>query len=427
VKVKQTTLKNGLRIVTSKMAEMHSVTALVTVGTGSRFEDFAVNGGVSHFLEHLLFKGSKNYPSAQAVAEAVDSVGGSNNAYTTIDSTSFYVKLPAESGELALDILSDMVKSPLIDASEVDRERGVVIEEMNLYRDDPAQFVFTLLPKMIFPNNPIGQDVLGSDEVIKNIPVEAIRGYMRNHYTPNNMVVSVAGDVDHAEVVEQISKLMGDMEPSAAMESTPISEGPSVDLVSVIAKPTAQVHFVLGCRGYSYNDKRSRAAKVMAAVLGMGMSSRLFTNVRERQGLAYNIFADHVQFSDTGMFSVYAGVTIDKADQAVESVFNELKKITEETVGEVELAKSKRQLIAALEMGMESNSAVADRIANQLLMLGRVKPLEETIDEINSVTAEDIKRIAAEMLEPKGLRLAIIAPDPQPVVAGFEKLVKREL
>jgi predicted Zn-dependent peptidase len=407
------------------MAEMHSLTAVVTVGTGSRYEDFKVNGGVSHFLEHILFKGSKNYPSAQAVAEAVDSVGGSNNAYTTLDTTAFYIKLPSESGGLALDILSDMVKNPLINAAEVDRERGVVVEEMNLYRDDPAQFVHTLVPKLLFPNNPLGYDVLGSEEVINKIPTSEIRAYMEAHYTPGNIVVSVAGQVDHEEVVARIKQLMGGMKPAADTEFLPVSERPSSELTSSIIKPTAQAHFVIGSRGYSYNDKDSRVAKVTAAILGMGMSSRLFTNVRERQGLAYNIFADHVQFTDTGMFSVYAGASIDRADKAVSSVLDELRRISEEPVGEAELTKSKCQLAAALEMGMEANSAVADRISSQLLLLGRVKPLEETIEEINSVTSEDIMRVSAKMLSFENLRLAVIAPDPKPIADNFVKLVSK--
>ena len=426
MKIRQTTLGNGLRIVTSSMAEMHSQTAVVAVGTGGRYEDFEVNGGVSHFLEHILFKGSTNYPSAQAVAEAVDSVGGSNNAYTTLDMTSFYIKLPAENGVLALKILSDMVKNPLIDPTEVDRERGVIIEEMNLYRDDPAQFVHTLAPGLVFPNNPLGRDVIGSEAVINKMSAAEIRSYMESHYVANNMVVSVAGRVDHDEVVARVSELMGDMRPSDDIKVTPVSEGPASELATCVVKQTAQAHFVIACRGYSYIDDDAKAAKVLAAILGMGMSSRLFTNVRERQGLAYNIFADHLQFVDAGYFSVYAGVTLDRADKAVGSVLKELKKISTDPVGKAELAKSKRQLIAALEMGMESNSAVADRIASQLVLLNRVKPLEETIAEINSVTSADVLRVAEKMLAPQNLRMAVIAPDPAPIADNFKKLTNKE-
>lgn len=424
MRIKTTLLDNGLKIVTASMAEMRSQTVVFSVGAGSRHEDFPVNGGVSHFLEHLLFKGSQHYPTAQLVSTAVDSVGGSNNAYTTQEYTSFYIKLPSENSDLALDILSDMIRRPLMDTAEVDRERGVIIEEMNLYRDDPAQFVHTLLPELIFSTNPLGRDVIGSEKVVGRIPVSDIHSYLAKHYVPNNMVVSVSGEVDHDIVVRRLKELLGDMQPAKLSVPAPVSALFAAETVKTVVKDTAQTHFVLGSRGYSYNDERSKVARVLSAVLGMGMSCRLFTKVREEQGLAYNIYADHVQFTDSGLFSVYAGVTLDKAGQAVTSVMRELARVTEEPVGGAELSKAKKQLVAALEMSMESNSAVADRLATQSLLLGRVKPLKETVEEINSVTADDIIVVAKEMLAPENLRLAVIAPNPAPLVEEFKQLIK---
>ena len=192
---KQTTLKNGLRIITTDLADALSVTAQIFVGTGSRYEDWTVTGGVSHFLEHLLFKGSAKYPSAEAIALAVDEVGGYNNAYTSEDLTTYYIKVPAIHGELALDILSDMIKTPLLEPTEIDRERGVIIEEMNVWRDDPARFVSTLIPELIFPGNPLGRDIIGTEEVIRTVTPDTIRDYLKQHYGPANLVVSVAGRV----------------------------------------------------------------------------------------------------------------------------------------------------------------------------------------------------------------------------------------
>ena len=419
MKIRETKLENGLRVVTASLADALSVTVSVVVGTGSRFENYKTNGGVSHFLEHLLFKGSKKYPDAQAIAEAVDAVGGYNNAYTTEDVTSFYIKVPARHGALALDILSDMVKNPLLDADEIERERGVVIEEMNVFRDDPSRYIGTMVPGLIFPDNPLGRDVIGSEEVIKSIPRDSIAEYLKHQYRPNNLVVAVAGAVDHDLVVAQVKESLGVLEMGELSAIVPVAESEDHDLVSTHAKPTAQAHFMVASRGYAYEDADEPAARLVAAILGRGMSSRLFMNVRERQGLAYTVFSEVNSFVDTGLFEAYAGVNLDKIEQALDSVLHELAVIREETVGAAELDKAKQQITAGLEMSLESNGSIADRIGTQLVLLGNVKPIEETIAEIEAVTAADVQRVAGVMLAPDKLRLAVIAPEPDAVAKHF--------
>jgi predicted Zn-dependent peptidase len=426
VKIQQTTLDNGLRIVTASMADARSVTANIVVGTGSRYENFKINGGVSHFLEHLLFKGTTKYPSAQAIAEAVDAVGGYNNAYTSEDLTSYYIKVPSAHGELALDILADMIKSPLIEADEVDRERGVIIEEMNVWRDDPARFIGTLIPELIFPDNPLGQDIIGTEEVINRLPVPDIRAYQQEHYHPGNIVVSVAGAVEHDQVVAQVTAALGGLAARSRETFEMAGEALAPELTITHDKPTAQAHFIIGTRAYPYEHADDRAAKVLAAVLGRGMSSRLFTNVRERQGLAYTIFAEINNYVDTGLFHAYAGVNLDKIEQAVSSVLHELEQVRQQPVDGTELAKAKQQLRAGLEMSLESNGSVADRLGTQLLLLDKVKPIDETIAEIEAVTAADVQRVAQAMLAPERLRFAIIAPDPAPAAAHFKQLVRKQ-
>jgi predicted Zn-dependent peptidase len=421
MKIKQTALDNGLRIVTAQLADARSLTVNVVVGTGSRFEDYSSNGGVSHFLEHLLFKGSKKYPSAQAIAEAVDAVGGYNNAYTGEDVTSFYIKVPAQHGDLALDILCDMIRNPLLDASEIDRERGVIIEEMNVFRDDPPRFIGTLVPELIFPDDPLGRDIIGSEEVIRRIPREAIAEYLKRHYRPNNLVVAAAGAVDHEKMVAAVREALGDMEPSELATTLPVPAKPAEDLVVTHEKPTAQAHFMVAARGYSYDDSDEAAARLVAAILGRGMSSRLFTNVRERQGLAYTVFAEVNSFVDTGLFEAYAGVNLDKIEQALDSVLHELELIRQEPVAEAELRKAQQQLRAGLEMSLENNASIADRIGLQMVLLGRVKTIDEMIESIEAVTIADVQRVAEKMLAPQQLRLAIIAPEPMPVAVHFEK------
>jgi predicted Zn-dependent peptidase len=417
--VRETTLPNGLRIVTASLADARSVTVNIVAGTGSRFEDYERNGGVSHFLEHLLFKGSKKYPTAEDISMAVDEVGGFNNAYTTEDVTSYYIKVPAKFGALALDILTDMVKNPLIDAGELERERDVIVEEMNVFRDDPSRFIGTLVPSLIFPDNPLGKDIIGSEKVIRSIGRDEIMTYLHERYRPNNLVVAVAGAVDHDAVVEQLTRDLGDLEAGELAGVTPLVDGPDSDLVVSLEKPTAQAHFMVASRGYAYDHVDEPASRVVAAILGRGMSSRLFLNVRERQGLAYTVFAEVNPFVDTGLFEVYAGVNLDKIEQALDSVLHELAVVASELVGEAELAKAKQQLIAGLEMSLESNGNIADRIGTQMVLLGKVRPVEETIARVEAVTSADVLRVAGQMLEAKRLRFAIIAPEPAAAAAHF--------
>lgn len=425
MKIQQTTLENGLKIVTASLADARSVTVNVLVGTGSRYEEYQKNGGVSHFLEHLLFKGSKKYPSAQAIAEAVDEVGGYNNAYTTEDVTSYYIKVPARHGELALDILSEMVKSPLLDPAEIDRERGVIVEEMNVFRDDPSRFIGTLVPALIFPDNPLGRDIIGSEEIITTISAEDITNYLHERYRPNNLVVAVAGAVDHSAVVAQVKAALGDLEPGELAKIVPVVYGIDHDLVITHPKATAQAHFMVASRGYAYDDPDEPAARLVAAILGRGMSSRLFTNVRERQGLAYTVFAEVNPYVDTGLFEAYAGVNLEKIQQALDSVLHELAIIREEAPSDAELEKAKQQLIAGLEMSLESNGSIADRIGTQLVLLGTVKSVEQTIAGIEAVTPADVLRVAKEMLAPQRLRFAIIAPEPEAAATHFVQYVTK--
>lgn len=422
----QTTLPNGLRIITAEMPASQSLTACIVAGVGSRYEDFNQNGGVSHFLEHLLFKGTKKRPSAKIISEEVDAVGGWNNAYTSNDLTNYYIKVPKRYGQLALDILSDMIRHPLLDPVEVDRERSVIVEEMNVYRDDPARHVGNLVPPLLWPGDPLGNEIIGTEKVIYKIPRDRILEYKERHYNPKNLVISVAGRVKHDDVVEQITALMGDFRgPSQRQHPRAVRES-STKLTNLLEKDTAQAHFTIGCRAYPYNHKNDAAAKVITNVLGRGMSSRLFINVRERKGLAYSVYAHLQNFVDTGYFEAYAGVNLDKIQEAVEAVIHELMLIREEPINPLELTKAQNQIRGQLEMGLENNNTVADRLGTQLILLDEVRSVEEIMEEIDAVTVSDVKRVAIEMLAAKNLRFGIIAPSAGAKAAAkrFEKLVK---
>jgi predicted Zn-dependent peptidase len=424
MKINETTLANGLRVVTAEMRESRSVAVNIAVGTGSRLEDFDVNGGVSHFLEHLLFKGTKEYPTAEIISEAVDEVGGYNNAYTTEDMTNYFIKVPARHTELALDILADMVKAPLLEIEAIDRERGVVIEEMHMWEDDPARYISTLYPALLFPDNPLGKDIIGTEEVIRSISREVILDYLKTHYRANNLVVSVAGKLDHEIIVAQVESLLGDLEPTELPGVQTVGRESADELTLTRQKETAQAHFVVVARGYPYHHADIMTMRVIAAILGLGMSSRLFLEIREKRGLAYHVGADVASYVDTGVFEVYIGATLDKADEALEAVLAELERLRHEPVGERELKKAKEQLRAGLELGQESNAAVADRLSRQLALEGQLTSVEDTVKDILAVTIEDVQRVAHTALAPEQLRAAIIAPDPEPVADLFKNLVR---
>jgi predicted Zn-dependent peptidase len=423
MKYQVSTLPNKLRVVTADMAGAYSATISVSVGVGSRYEQFDRNGGLSHFLEHLMFKGTHKRPSTKIISEQIDAVGGWNNAYTTNEMTNFYVKVPFQHTELGLDILGDMLTDSLFDAGEIDRERGVVLEEMNVYRDDPASYVHRLTPELLWPGHPLAHEVLGSEEVIRTIKRDDVVAYQQHYYQPGNMVVAAAGRVDHDEMVKLAQRLFG------GLSNQPVTAAPAVTTelapkkVSTFVKDTAQTHLVIGTVAYPYRHPDDAAAKLVATILGRGLSSRLFMNVRERKGLAYTVTAGLDNFVDTGEFEVYAGVNLAKTNDAIEAIIEELQTITTETVGDEELSKAKNQIRGSLQMAMESNSAVADRLGSQLLLLNEIRSIEDTLDEVDAVTPADIKRVAGAMLAPDRLRMGIISPDPEPAATAFTKFV----
>ncbi len=420
-----TKLANGLQIITAAMPGAQSATVSLYVGIGSRYEDFAKNGGVSHFLEHLLFKGTKNRPSTKIISEQIDAVGGWNNAYTSNELTCFYVKLPYQHTALALDILVDMLRNSLLDPEEIDRERGVVLEEMNVYEDDPASYVHRLTPPLLWPDHPLANPVLGSEKVIQTISRAEIADYLQHHYRPEKLAVVVAGRVDHDAVVAQAERLLGDLKPTPVPEAPKVTRELSAETTAVLKKDTAQVHLVISTAAYPYRHPSDPAARLVATILGRGLSSRLFLNVRERKGLAYSINAGTENFVDTGEFGVYAGVNRAKQTEAIAAIMEELRLITVEPVSAGELDKAKNQIRGGLQMAMESNGAVADRLGTQQVLLGELRSVERTMAEIDAVTSSDIMRVAGEMLAPERLRLGIISPEPESAVAAFNQCMKQ--
>jgi len=397
----------------------------MVVGVGSRYENFEENGGVSHFLEHLLFKGSKHWQSTQVIGEAVDGVGGYHNAYTTKDLTNFYIKVPKRHTKLSLDILADMIQFPLLDETEIDRERTVVLEEMNVWRDDPAGAIYDLIPEVLWPNDPLANEMIGSEAVIKNISRQAIYDYQQLHYGPENIVVSIAGDVEHEAMVEHVTELMGKMKHRKPPKLKKVDLSLSDQLVVEREQATSQMHILIGCQAYKANHKRTAAMQVVSTILGAGMSSRLYLELRERQGLAYSVFSDYNGFVDTGAFSVYAGVSPENVEQAMQVIMGELRRLKTEEVGITELTKVKHKLAGGLQLALESTSAIADRVGSRMILLNEIKLPDETIADIEAVTPQDVMKVARELFTPENLRLAVIAQDTKRAHVAFEQELEK--
>ncbi len=423
MRTKVTTLPNKLKIITNEMPGARSITAMVMVGAGGRTEKFDKEGGVSHILEHMLFKGSVKRPSAKQISLEIDSVGGYTNAYTGNELTAYYIKLPRNKLALALDILSDIIIEPLLEQDELDKERGVIVEEINWRRhEDAGQLVGSLVPPLLWPDNPLGQDVAGNEEVIRTVGRKGVAGYKNKWYHPNNMVVSVAGGIKHDDVVRHVKELMGAMKARPVGRAKAVRPGLSDQKVSVYTKPTIQTNFIIGCRAYPYFHPDDAAVNVMTTILGNGPSSRLYLNVREQRGLVYDIGASRQNFVDSGMFEVYAMVNSEKTDEAIGAVLDEFELIQKELVPEDELIKAKEKIKGGLAMAMESNGNVADRFGTQLLLLGKVRSIDQAMARIDRVKAKDVQRVAQDLLAPHKLRMAMVAADGTSAKLKFEEL-----
>ena len=417
------TLKNGLRIVHRPLPQTGSVAIAVFVGTGGRFEDFDTNYGVTHFLEHLLFKGTQKRPNPKQIPEEIDGLGGYINAYTSTDRTCFYVKLPRQHWAQGLDILADIVLHPLFKEREIDRERGVVIEEMKVDMDDPASYVFDLVGDLLWPTDMLRTNILGNEQIISSIKKSQIRDYYKKHYTINNIVISVSGNLEMWEILNRTNELFNSTTSPKTISPTPTKGTISRTRSSVLEQDTNQSHVVIAARAPQMEADDEMAMRLLSVALGGGLSSRLSLNVRERKGLAYTIYSSYSTYTDSGSFEIYAGINKLKLDQALRAITTELARIRDTNIPERELAKVKEMMKGRLIMGNEDNSNIADRMGSQLILTGKAWPIEETLAKIDKVTAAAIRRAAARYLSPTKLRLALIGPHDQKQVHKFEQIL----
>ncbi len=401
-------LTGGARLVTTAMPGRLSSSAVAMFGGGSRLEDDRL-AGVSHFIEHLFFKGTRKRPSPKEIADAIEGVGGFINASTDKELTAYWTRVPAEYTELGLDVLFDIVSNSRLDPDDIERERAVILEELKMYQDQPQDHVQNLFEELIWPGHPLGRDIAGTQESVSRLTRDDILEYADAHYRLPNVVIGAAGALDENEVVELVRPrltLPGGLNGHA----TAVSPG-ALDAAHVMVRRqrTEQAHICLGVRAYSYLHPDRYAIDLLNTLLGEGMSSRLFLNIRERLGIAYDVHSFMQKHRDTGYVAVYLGVDPKKAVEAVKAVLRELGRLCDEEVASDELERAKEFTKGRLRLDLETTNGVAFWLTYQELLLGEIKTIDEEVALVDAVSVADIRRVACEILRGP-LQMAVIGP-----------------
>ncbi len=406
---KKTKLKSGLRVVTQSLPGTKAVTVLVLVGAGSRYETPEING-ISHFVEHMFFKGAKKYKNTKEVSEAIDSVGGDFNAFTGKEYAGYYVKVVSRHRDLALDVLSDMLINARFDPDEINRERGVIMEEYNMYQDTPMHQIGWDFERLIYGNQPMGWDQIGTKEVIMGVKQDDFLKYKRKLYTADNTVVAISGDVDHEDAVKMVEKYFVFDGEKKKIVFDAIKHNIAKKNMWIRNKKTEQAHVMIGFPGYPEEAEQHYAAKILSIVLGGNMSSRMFLSVRERQGLAYYISTSTDDYTDTGTFSTNAGVSLGSIDKAISAIVKEYRTVLEKPVSEAELTKAKEFLKGKLALRLEDSEEYAHLIGKFELLYQKGRTPEEIFAHIDAVQSNDLSRVAREIFDDKKMYLAVIGP-----------------
>jgi predicted Zn-dependent peptidase len=401
-------LDNKLRVLTSTMAHTQSVSMVICVGAGSRYESDEL-AGVSHFIEHLPFKGTKGWPTARAVSEAIEGVGGVMNASTDREMTVFWCKVARLHYKTAFAVLLDMVLHSRLDPEDVEKEREVIQEELRMTYDQPSYRVDLLIDEAMWPDQAMGRDVGGTLESVADIQQKDIREYMYQQYNPANTVVAVAGNVTHEEVVDMLAETTRDWKPLESLKWELATDGIQGPVVKIERRRSDQSHVCLAVPGMSLDHPDRYAFNLMNTILGDGMSSRLFLNLREEQGLAYDVHSSTSYFRDTGALVVYCGVEPQKTNDAVKSIVQEFKGMHEEP-SEQELHKAKEYSKGRLLLRMEDTRAVASWLGAQELLEGRVRTADEVVGLLDVVETSDVARVSNEWLDDDKIRLAVVGP-----------------
>ena len=410
MKFVQKTLKNGVRAIVAPMPESQTVTVLVLVGTGSNYETRKISG-ISHFLEHMFFKGTKKHAKSGEISRIMDSVGAAHNAFTSREETGYWVKLERDKFDFGLDVVSDILQNSLLEEGEIDRERGVILEEMNMYFDMPQRQIWSELELLLYGDNPYGWDVIGFTKNIQTLKRKDFLSYWKKQYTASNTVVVVAGGIPENTTMDHIEKSFSSLRKGVPGKPMVFKKNTDIARVRAVEKNTDQSHILIGTEGYKLTHKDKVAADVLATILGGYSSSRLFRDIRDTHGLAYAVHASHNAYAYGGYFAAYVGVPHQKRVEVIERIIDHLSKIKKNGVTKEELSRAKANARGKLAMSLEATDEVAGFLGGQELILGKIRSPEEILKKIEQVEREDITRVATQMFQPSKIRIATIGPE----------------
>jgi predicted Zn-dependent peptidase len=402
----RTTLDSGATVVTERMEEVRSVSVGFWFDVGARDEPDAL-AGTSHFLEHLLFKGTPKR-SAKDIADAFDRVGGDVNAFTGKEYTCYYSRVLDDDLPMALDVLTDMIRNSTIDPAELESERKVILEEIAMHEDAPDELVHDLFYRCMWEGHPLGRPVLGYNETISQVERDAVAGYWQERYAPNNLVVAAAGHVEHSALVDEVERLIGDRAGRRTLRSGKVPQ--PAGGIRVFKRPTEQAHIVMGTVGIHRSHEDRHALTVLDTILGGGMSSRLFQEVREKRGLAYSVFSYRSMFADTGSFAIYAGTTPQNAETVMDIFRTEIDSVVRDGITQAELERAKGHVRGALVLSSEDPGSRMNRLGRQQLTSGEILSIDEMITKFDELDMDDIRRVTAEVLGSGDWQTTVVGP-----------------
>ena len=411
MKFNKTILKNGLRVVTVPIKDNPAVTVMVMVDTGSKYETKDKNG-ISHFLEHMVFKGTPRRPKAIDISRELDSIGSHYNAFTGQEYTGYYAKVDPRHIDIALDIVSDMYLNPLFEETEIQKEKGVIVEELRMYQDMPQRHIFDLFTELLYGDQPAGWTIVGTEATVKSFGRKDFVDYRAQHYVASATTVIVAGSFgsgyDEASLIKKIDQLFSSLSTTKKADKLAVVEKQTEPRVLTHFKETDQTHLILGVRSFPISSPHNPALRVLATILGGGMSSRLFQKLRDEMGVGYYVRADNDPSTDHGVFAVSAGVDNSRVEEVVRAIMAELKKLAAEPVPAAELRKAKDYMNGSMMLSLESSDSQAEFCAQQEILKKEIKSPEEIAGEIEKVTAADVQTIAQTIFKDEGLNFALI-------------------
>ena len=401
-------LPNGIRLLTASMPATRAVSIAFYVGTGSRFER-EDESGASHFLEHILFKGTKRRPLAQDVSETIERVGGFMNASTDRELTIYWARVARPHLPIGIDILSDMLLNSTFPPGEIEKERDVILEEIHTSVDSPAQRVFHMADKIMWPDQPLGRDIAGTEESVRELSRDTIMSYMREQYDPSQVVLAVAGQIEHAEIEQTVAELLEAWPKGNPRPMPPVDDKQPESRVDLEYRKTEQANICLMLPGMSAHDPDRRALWLLNAILGDGMACRMFLELRERLGIVYEVDTDVMYLRDTGAMAVYAGTVPKRGPEALQAVINELDRATRD-ITQSELERARELSKGRMLLRLEDTRSISSWLGGQEITFGRIETPEEAVEELDAITVDDVQRVARRIFDPERYRLTVVGP-----------------